>query len=268
MSLTFTPRSTWGAGSNGRADRGALNLSGLVGITVHWPGGGSGLTRLSTAQVAAQLRTWQAQHRRQQWGDIGYNFLGDGSGNVWEGCGLYRGAHTGVMRGNVTTVGYQMITGTDEGPTAKQVAAFLNFRAELLKINPRATAIYCHSDWTSTSCPGDPIRDLIRRGALASAAAGNATEGDDMFNQDDRDALADVRRMLGAGDARKVIDETEGQKTLGYDIRVIRAVVEGIAVALKGVPGVDPTVIEDAVERGMRDALASIEATVTVKKEK
>ncbi len=186
---TIQPRSAWAAGPNGRVDRGALAVTALTGLTLHWPGGGTNLTGLRGAQVAAQLRTWQAQHRRQGWADIGYNFLIDGGGTIWEGCGWYRGAHAGSGTGNRTTVGLQLITGTNEGPTQAQIEAVRGFRQhQLLARNPRATWVGPHSHWTGTECPGNRIRSLIASGAFSGAPAGGGPalttptthEGDDM----------------------------------------------------------------------------------------
>lgn len=169
---TIQPRSAWGAGANRRVDRGSLVSSALTGLTLHWPGGGANLTRLRGSQVAAQLRTWQAQHRNQGWDDIGYNFLIDGGGTIWEGCGWYRGAHAGSGTGNRTTVGIQLITGTNEGPTAAQVEAVKWFRAnQLFARNGRATWIGPHSHWTGTACPGNSIRALINQGAFTGSAS-------------------------------------------------------------------------------------------------
>lgn len=166
--MQIKSRAAWGAGPNRRVDRGALVLSLLTAITVHWPGGGTNLTRLRGAQVAALLRTWQAQHRNQGWADIGYNFLIDGGGTVWEGCGLFRGAHAGSAIGNRVTVGVQLIYGTNEKPTLAQLVALAHLRLWLLARAVKARLLYPHSFWTSTACPGPVRTQLASIPALAS----------------------------------------------------------------------------------------------------
>lgn len=253
-------RHGWTDRANGRANR-SLVLGNVVGITWHYPGQSGHMTGMSAPQVAAQLRAWQAQHIRQQWRDIGYNFLIDGSGRIWEGCGLFQGAHAGSTTGNATTVGVQLIVGIGEEPTAAQIEAARWFRAWLLGRAPRAGAAWPHSHWTSTACPGDQVRRLVASGSLttppvqsAAATTGGLT-------------MSDVNTILAW--IHTSAEETRAARrdlaTVHESVLRVEAKENAIVEALKGVKGVDPEQIERLVREGIAGALASIDTTVTLK---
>lgn len=95
-----------------RQDWGAqpLRMSGNPGpmplpwrITVHHAADSQAPTRESDA--AARMRSYQQGHFKRGWADVGYHFVIDGAGRVWEGRLLrWEGAHAGTQdlnRGNV-----------------------------------------------------------------------------------------------------------------------------------------------------------------------
>lgn len=164
--VTILPRSAWDAGPNQRTNR-PLVAGNQSGATVHYPGSPGRLTGYSFDQVAALIKSWQRLHVSKGWRDIGYNYLIDGAGRAWEGCGLYQGAHAGSVIGNATTTGVNMIVGIGEQPTEPQLNTFRELRRDVvLARNGGAVWVRPHSFWTSTACCGDPLRHLIATGAL------------------------------------------------------------------------------------------------------
>jgi N-acetylmuramoyl-L-alanine amidase len=142
------------------------------------------------AGAQAQIRAIYRYHSVEQgWGDIGYNFLIDKFGNVYEGrySRNYRGANpsgdnadgngvTGAHTAgwNSGTVGIAMLgtfTSRDVTPAAREaLEALLTWEARRNDIDPEATEEFVnpvsgdtittpniagHRDYKVTSCPGD-----------------------------------------------------------------------------------------------------------------
>ncbi len=168
MSAAILPRSAWTATPNGRSGRGLL-ASEVTAITVHYPASGNishaGETK---AKTAARLEEWRKLHTRppRSWADIGYNYAIDQAGRVWDLTGLNRGAHAGTTAGNRTSVGVLLIVGDNETPSSALTAAFRALRTWIITRLPKATKVRPHSSWTSTSCPGVKVRQLIESGDL------------------------------------------------------------------------------------------------------
>ena len=157
------------------------------------------------AGAEAQIRSIYYYHSvTQGWGDIGYNFLIDKFGNIYEGrysrdyAGAnptgddasgrgVTGAHTGGW--NSGTVGIALLgtmTTHDATPAARQaLERLLAWEASRNGIDPQATEqfvnpvsgatittpnIAAHRDYAATACPGDtfyPTLPAIRAGTAA-----------------------------------------------------------------------------------------------------
>ena len=196
-------RSEWGAApalvEPGYADGDAL------GVVVHHT---AETNRYSCAQVPAILRGIQRYHMRTNgWNDIGYNFLVDRCGGVWEGRGggithPVIGAHT--MGFNTATVGIAVMgTFTSLRPTSAARAALertIAWRLDIAHAKPTGSmrltarssdrftagslvtvrAVSGHRDLFSTSCPGSvlygDLQSIARRAwALGGAKVANIT---------------------------------------------------------------------------------------------
>ena len=74
----------------------------------------------SRAQIAARIEVIRAGHRAKGWGDIGYHFIVDPQGAVWQGRALlWQGAH--VKDRNEGNVGVLVLGNFDSTrPTAAQ----------------------------------------------------------------------------------------------------------------------------------------------------
>ncbi len=139
-------------------------------ITIHHEGGQNPNNESSPIQVAATLRMIQDQHhKRLGAGDIGYHFIIDRTGTIWQGRDwLYQGAHTSGANPNNLGV---MLLGNFEfqQPTPAQLLSLNNLAGSLVRkygLNP-ATDIYGHNDFCSTACPGrflSPQVQILRRG--------------------------------------------------------------------------------------------------------
>jgi hypothetical protein len=142
-------------------------------ITVHHEGGSVNRHR-SAADVAADLRHIWAGHTRRGYGDIGYHFLVDYAGRLWEGRPLiYEGAH--VAGHNPGNLGIALLGNFEEQrPTPQQLSTLtgvLTLLAERLQLAP--SRICAHRDLADTLCPGrylyPHVQDL--RSSYAALAA-------------------------------------------------------------------------------------------------
>lgn len=120
----------------------------------------SGIHAPVGAAAAARVRSGQAYHISLGWNDIGYSFLVDDDGEVFEGRGWGRtGAHTYGFN----SVGYGVCwlgDSTLETPTASAIAAIAQVILDGIRLG-RITAnptIVGHRDRvTDTGCPGDAL---------------------------------------------------------------------------------------------------------------
>src|SRR5690606_18562315 len=100
---TILTRSQWGA----RAPVSAMAVGSVQGATIHHT---AGTNTYTAAQVPAILRGIQSFHiSGRDWSDIGYNFLVDKYGRIWEGRAggvekTTKGVHAAAFNGNTTGI--------------------------------------------------------------------------------------------------------------------------------------------------------------------
>ena len=181
--LVVQPRSAWGARA---VDRGNVEPMGSVHrLTIHHSAMYFRDTRPATC--GAQLQLIQKDHMQNRgYGDIGYHFVVDPSGRIWQGRDLrYQGAHASGSN-NVGNIGICLLGNfvrgrKGQGPTDAQIKAMRQLVSTLMgryRFGP--DSIHCHSDFKATDCPGplmEPVvaqmvRDLQRGGRVADASAG------------------------------------------------------------------------------------------------
>ena len=180
--LPVQPRSTWRP-----LNPNPRNLDGMrrpTRVTIHH----SAMYFRDTQPraCAAQIQLIQRAHMQSRgYGDIGYHFLIDPSGRVWEGRQLHwQGAHASGAN-NIGNIGICVLGNfvrqrRGQGPTKRQVVAMRSLVAQLMdhyRFGPNA--LYCHSDFKPTECPGPLMAPLVqqfarelrtRAGAVAAAA--------------------------------------------------------------------------------------------------
>ncbi|WP_402466826.1 peptidoglycan recognition protein family protein [Isoptericola aurantiacus] len=144
------------------------------GAAIHHTAGTNSYTR---SQVPGIIRGIYAYHARTRgWGDIGYNFLVDKFGRVWEGRagGISRQTIGGHALGfNASTTGISMLGNYETAtPSNAAVSAVVNLAAWKLARHgvpasgtaviegTRLNRIFGHRDVASTACPG---RNLYQR---------------------------------------------------------------------------------------------------------
>ncbi|MCB9868677.1 MAG: N-acetylmuramoyl-L-alanine amidase [Planctomycetes bacterium] len=119
--------------------------------------------------VAAQIRGIQQFHMNQNaWGDIGYHFLIDPAGRVWEGRELrYQGAHAGGAN-NERNIGICLLgnfTGRGQQPTSRQISSMEQLVLWLRReFSIPAGGVLTHNEIKGqTSCPGARLQSEINR---------------------------------------------------------------------------------------------------------
>jgi N-acetyl-anhydromuramyl-L-alanine amidase AmpD len=137
-------------------------------ITVHHEGGDTDDLYAEPA-VAERLRTITRVQERPIGegglgaGDMGYHFIIDRSGRIWEGRSLsWQGAHAGNCAANTGNIGVVLLGNFDvQEPTASQLLSLRQLLANLcLRYSIRPESIYGHDEvksqygLPSTRCPG------------------------------------------------------------------------------------------------------------------
>ncbi|KAA1397519.1 N-acetylmuramoyl-L-alanine amidase [Aeromicrobium ginsengisoli] len=181
-SPTYTPkpaiisRSAWGAKKNTYCDAPRTG-SETRGVVVHHTAGTNTYTK---AQSAGIVRAVQAYHMSgRDWCDIGYNFLVDKYGQIFEGRNggvdkPVRGAHAGNKSVNTYTMGVSMMgTFTSTQPTDATKDAMVKLIGWRLGTTFHAAKgkytlggvvldrIAGHRDVVSTACPGQAAYEWL-----------------------------------------------------------------------------------------------------------
>jgi hypothetical protein len=135
-------------------------------LTVHHSG--EYFRDTSPSGCATHIQKIQREHiADRNWGDIGYHFVIDPAGRVWEGRDLrWQGAHArgDNNRGNIGICVLGNFVRGKEGqrPTEPQLAALRQLVAELAShyaIKP--AQIYSHRDFVQTECPGPYLAEVV-----------------------------------------------------------------------------------------------------------
>ncbi len=161
--ITAISRESWSAA---RPIASRLRPMGRVErITIHHEGSPEPWISESTAAVAARLRRIQAWHKRNlRAGDIGYHFIVDRTGRVWQGRSVqYQGAHVGG--GNEHNIGVMVLGNFEiQQPTDAQVRT-LGTLSELIiqGYGIHRGDLFAHRDLATTCCPGRKLLPYVNR---------------------------------------------------------------------------------------------------------
>jgi len=137
-------------------------------VTVHHEGWDA-FTDSGYAETAARLEQVRVGHLNAKGGgyaDIGYHFVIDRAGRVWEGRSLqYQGAH--VKRLNEHNIGVMCLGNFEEQtPSPQQLAALdRHLRSLMAKYRISANNVKTHREWkgAATLCPGRNLQAHVAR---------------------------------------------------------------------------------------------------------
>ncbi len=176
------PRSEWGAMAPVTA---RLNPVGgpYRRITIHHSAEIPGITLNGAYGNSVEaLRKIQRHHiKNQGWGDVGYHYLIDSSGRVFEGrSDRYQGAHAGGDM-NVQNLGICLLGDySGHGPSAESLAALEHLIEEYrIRDSIPRSQVLTHSDMKNTECPGRHVTAWVRRysGGASLTASGTPLIG-------------------------------------------------------------------------------------------
>lgn len=156
------PRSRWTSSRplmrSQDPNRGADAMQYVGMITVHHDAlNAVGLT--SQSAVARRLDGVRASHVRNGWADIGYHYIIDPAGRVWQGRPVtLQGAH--VKDHNPHNLGIMCMGNFNQhSPTREQVAALDAFVAsQMVGYRVPVNRVYTHRELTPTACPGSNLQ--------------------------------------------------------------------------------------------------------------
>jgi N-acetylmuramoyl-L-alanine amidase len=173
-------RARWGAASPNTSDMDRSRQD-WSRITVHHTAmPGRRLQGRPIESVAATLRQIQKNHMQGEgWADIGYHFLIDPDGRVYEGRRIeWVGAHAGRSGGqnhNERNLGICLLGNFDEEqPSAQALSALDSLVASLRQRYQIAQgSVFGHCDFKDTACPGQALRNWLaayKNGAARSSS--------------------------------------------------------------------------------------------------
>lgn len=168
--LQIQPRSAWNAA--GALARRLTATSGWNRITIHHSAKYSKeIGAPSSGNVADAIKRIQTVHMRDEgFGDIGYHFLIDPAGRVWQGRLLdWQGAHAGGDN-NIGNIGVCLFGNfNSERPDPRALASLEKLVDALCeRHNIARSRIFGHRQLRSTECPGDALMAWVSRYAAGA----------------------------------------------------------------------------------------------------
>lgn len=162
----IVPRSMWARSSNIRlgGSDGALPMNGIRRITVHHDGMPP-VSLNSTNQVASRIEQFRRAHvMGRGWADLGYHYVIDPSGRVWEGRSIrWQGAH--VKDQNENNLGILVMGNFQvQTPTHAALASLDKFVAsQMQRYNVSIGAVRTHQERAASECPGRSLQSYMNR---------------------------------------------------------------------------------------------------------
>lgn len=160
MAHRIVSRSEWGSRSTGTPTY--VEPSRRKYFTLHYDGD---VPLTKTGPTVP--RGIQAFHMNTRgWRDIGYNFVIDQAGNIYEGRGWdVLGAHASAA-GNAVGIGVQVHIGGDQKPSQAALNA-LDWLWDQCSLRfGRRLPLAGHRDFIPTSCPGTPLYNIVKSGRI------------------------------------------------------------------------------------------------------
>lgn len=124
----------------------------------------SGGTLEDSAEVVRAIQKFHMEDPDHRWGDIGYHFLIDSAGRIFEGRELeWQGAHAGGMN-NTQNLGVCMLGDfLKRAPTPAALNSLeLLIRSLQDQYKIPATRIYPHKEFATTQCPGPALTRWLK----------------------------------------------------------------------------------------------------------
>lgn len=149
-------RSAWT--SHGPSSRNLNAMGRITRITVHHEGW-KPVWFSDRRSTAERLELVRESHRGRGWADIGYHYIIDRSGTIWEGRDIrYQGAH--VRNQNEENLGVMLLGNFDlQRPSDAQYAKLVDtLRALRQRHNVPVSRIYTHQELMPTACPGRALQ--------------------------------------------------------------------------------------------------------------
>ncbi len=169
------PRSAWTNSQPNMTTARPKPMNGVQRITVHHSAvNSSGM--LAKADSVRQLESIRKNHISRtdadgtHWVDIGYHYIIDPSGRVWEGRPIaLEGAH--VSHTNQHNLGVMMMGNFDEQhPTPEALATLDSFvSSQMRRYRVNIASVFTHQELKPTDCPG---RNLQRYMVQTRASSG------------------------------------------------------------------------------------------------
>jgi len=164
------PRADWAGGNP--VPRLMDRMQPINKVTLHHDGM-TAFTSTSRSAGAYRVESIRKAHRGRGWGDVGYHYLIDPAGRVWEGRPLsWQGAH--VRAQNEGNLGICVMGNYEkQSPNSAQLSSIERTVAQLMRQHRiRLSQIRTHREMAPTACPGRTLQsrfDSMRssRGPLA-----------------------------------------------------------------------------------------------------
>lgn len=160
------PRRDWAGGATIGSRTNPMN--GVRRITIHHSGiVASGLR--SRGDAARMLESIRRGHVSQQWADIGYHYIIDPQGRIWEGRpARFQGAH--VKDNNEHNLGVMLLGNFEvERPTPAAISSLDAFVGEQMRrhnvgvrqASDRSAGVFTHQELMATVCPGRNLQGYM-----------------------------------------------------------------------------------------------------------
>lgn len=154
------PRTSWTRAKPKLWDTNPMN--GITRITVHHDGMNA-FTSTGQSAAAGRIEAIRNSHvNARGWADIGYHYIVDPAGRVWEGRPVnLQGAH--VADNNEHNLGVMMLGNYDlQSPTSPAVRALDDFVTSMMrKYRVPVSRIYTHQELRPTACPGRSLQRVM-----------------------------------------------------------------------------------------------------------
>ena len=157
------PRARWARGNPDGADLNKMIVP-IKWITIHHDGLDSPMTETSESASAARIEWIRCGHRGRGFSDIGYHYVIDRDGRVWEGRSLrWQGAH--VSKHNEQNIGILVMGNFDiQKPSQQQLdGTRLHVRKLLAQYKLSRGRVLTHREWAGakTACPGKHLQAAV-----------------------------------------------------------------------------------------------------------